>query len=93
LHHSVIDDAIALNSAESQFIKAIDRLQCFFYMTARQDGVIEDGHLVFSLKMMTTSYGHFPALKPYHDILRDRYLLSIAERRGITMNVLKEQFS
>lgn len=91
-HQNVIEDAIHLKSPESKFVKAIDRLQCYMYMAQRKDGVMEDGHLVFTLKMMSTSYGHFPELKPYHDVLRTRFIASIAKARNTTIAALEEQF-
>ena len=92
MHKAILEDAIELKTPESRFVKALDRLQTYMYITARKDGVIDDEHIDFTLKYLSKYHDHFPALEPYHDVLRDRLLESIADRRGVPLGDLEAQF-
>lgn len=92
LHEELMQDVMSLQSPESRFIKAIDRLQVFAYVIKRKNGIADDGMVSFMLKYLSGCYTYFPAIRPYYDCLVDRLVQSIAAKREIPVETLKLQF-
>jgi len=93
IQKDVILDAIKLNSEESRFIKAIDRLQPIVYILKKKDGEMSDDHLLFTLKYTSTFENYFPALRPYYEGLINRLLISVAVKRNSDVEDLRKKFN
>ncbi len=93
LQETLLQEAMHLQSLESRFIKALDRLQVFAYVIQRKAGVVDDAMIIFMLKYLSSCNTHFPPIKPYYDCFVRRLLESIADRRGVLVQALQTQFN
>jgi len=92
LQEKLFTEEMALSSPESQFVKALDRLQPLTYILKRKAGQMQDDHIAFSIRHTGQCKEYFPPLAPYHDALIERLLQSIADYRKIELETLRQQF-
>src|SRR5690606_34640786 len=85
-------ESMNLTVPDRKFVKALDRIQPLCFIIPKKCGVMEDDHIAFTLKYSGTYDRHFPELKPYYDNLINRLLQSIADKRGVAVDVLKAAY-
>jgi 5'-deoxynucleotidase YfbR-like HD superfamily hydrolase len=68
-------------SAESRFVRAVDKLQAFAFVLLKKRGNLQEKHLRFTLRYTARAVEHFPGLAPHYEELRSRFLYQVARRR------------
>ena len=92
LHKKYIEELLEKKTQEALFIKAIDKIQALAYIIIKKDGNILDQHIDFTLSYTKKSIEYFPLLAPYYFELRQIFLKSIADYRGISLEDLEKKF-
>jgi putative hydrolase of HD superfamily len=87
--HSILIDAINGKSAESRYIKAIDKLQAFAFVLLKKGGDLSDRHIMFTLRYSARIGEYFPGLSGHHVYLKRLFLESIASKRGCSVPQLE----
>ena len=77
-------------SAESKFVKAIDKLQTLAYIHWKKDGDLSDTHLIFTVRYAKKATNYFPDLDLHLSVLLKIFLKKVAQRRTITTASLRD---
>lgn len=93
LQQGLFEEERALDTQESKFIKALDRLQPLTYILKRKNGNMHDDHIAFTINYTSMCKEFFPGIAPYHDELTHRMLTAVANHRDTTLSALKQQLN
>lgn len=75
-------DMFECTTAESKFVKAIDKLQALVFVYEKKKGKIDDKHLKFSINYAKKALFYYPDLKMHYDELCLRIIEQVAKRRS-----------
>jgi len=78
---SLLEEIIRGDSAESHFVKSIDKLQALAFVMTKKRGDFQDKHLSFTLQYVERGIAGFPGLWRHYLEMRGRLLREVAKYR------------
>lgn len=84
----LLQEMLEVQSEESRFVKAVDKLQALAFIIHKKRGDLEDRHIDFLLRFTRQNTNRFPGLHGHQEELFRRLLKQVARRRQITVTHL-----
>lgn len=77
-------------SAESSFVRAVDKLQALAYVYTKKQGAFEDAHLAFTIRYSGKCRSYYGPISAHFEDLRDRLIESVAHKRNVNISDIWE---